>query len=162
MHSNIWATFYLFSIPAGLSLLVGLLQWIIKRRLPRKTLILALILAVIPIAFIMGHIRSEKKEMIKRQGVYKVIKSNNMQELCSTVNVEGLQLTLLKSGIYSFNIKPCFADKSEGKWKWQDDLVGTYAVFDIKINKHAYFHFDDKDSLHLIRDGRKFLSFAKQ
>lgn len=100
--------------------------------------------------------------MNKRQGIYTVIESDKIPELCNSTNVDSLQLTLLKSGIYSFNFKPCFANKKEGKWKWQDDMVGAYAVFDLEISNYAYLHFDDKDTLRLIKEGRNYLTFAKQ
>lgn len=162
MHNNTWATVYLISAPAGLALLAGLLQWVTSRKFPKKTIILTVILALIPLSFIIWHSSSEKKEMSKRQGIYIVIQSGNIQELCSNSNADSLQLTLFKSGTYSFNNKPCFADRQSGKWKWQDDMVGNYAVFDIKINNDAYLHFDENDTLRLIREGKNYLSFTKK
>lgn len=162
MHNNIWATLLLTSVPAGLILLIGFLQWLKKRKFPKKTILLAVIFAFMPLTFVIGHILSKKKEMSKREGVYSVVHYDKTEELCKIPNVENLQLVLLKSGKYSFNVKPCFANKKEGKWKWQDDMVGTYAVFDIEINNNAYLRFDDKDTLRLIKEGRNYLTFAKQ
>lgn len=162
MHSNIWTAIFLTSLPAGLILFVGLLQWAIRRKFPKLTILIAAIFALIPLSFVIGQLRSQKKEMSKRQGIYRVVQSDKIEELCSTSNADSLQLTLLRSGAYSFNVKPCFADRKEGKWKWQDDLVGTYAVFEIKISNYAYLHFDEKDTLRLIKEGRNYLTFAKQ
>ena len=155
MHSNIGAAFYLAPVPAGLTLLIALIVGLIKRKFPKGTIIFGLVLLIIPFSFLFRHISSEKKEMRKKQGVYRVLRMENIEKLCSPGSVDGLQLTLHKSGNYSFNFKPCFADSKAGKWKWQDDMVGSNAVFDLRLNTHAYLYFDHNDTLRLIKGGRE-------
>ena len=41
-------------------------------------------------------------------------------------------------------------------------MVGAYVVFEIEITNHAYLHFDDRDTLRLIYEGKNYLSFARQ
>jgi hypothetical protein len=162
MHSNILSTVYLLSVPAGLTLIVGAFRWALNGRLPKKTFILALIFCLLPGLFLGSHIYSEKKQMRRLQGVYKVISTDSLQEICNPSNIKGLELTLHKSGKYSFNRKPCFADRQEGQWKWQDDMMGAYCVFDLKISNGAYLHFDISDTLTLRKEGKDHVTFGKQ
>ena len=90
-----------------------------------------------------------------------MVRQQNLDELCQNTKVDTLRLTLKKTGEYSFNYQPCFADRKNGKWQWTDDMVGAYIEFDMNINNYAYFYFDDTDTLRLIKDGRTYLTLVK-
>jgi len=157
----IWIEFLLGMILSVLFISIGFILRYNKIRYSFPLFVIGFILALCQIISIVHYLYTKHKEMSKVQGIYKVIKVENFDELCLGVSVDTLILTLNNYGHYTFNFKPCFAETKEGSWKWQDDMVGTYFIFDANLKNSAYLNFDDKGVLKVKRDDKDYLIFEK-
>ena len=163
MHSNIWWTLLLTSVPSGLFLLIALILWLTKKGFVKLFFFVGLGLLFFPVSFLFGHFSSESKEMKKRTGTYVVTEQHDAGSLCNDSNFASLKLTLNANGTFEFNWKPCFADRINGSWKWTDDMVGTYTTFD-KINDSLYLHFPSDEvveSIKLLKYQKTYMTFTR-
>jgi hypothetical protein len=134
-----------------------------KKRLVKFFFFVGLGLLFFPISFLFGHFSSEAKEMKKRTGTYILTESKDAEILCDDNNFDSLKLTLNSNGTFRFNYKPCFADRINGNWKWKDNLVHTYTVFD-KINDSLYLHFPSDeviDTIKLVKYQKTCMTFTR-
>lgn len=154
MHSNVWLYFFLLLIPTILFILIGVFLWRKHARLSYIFLAIGIGFLYNPFSFLVKHSSYQKRIVREKQGRYEVA-AHDINELCKDANIDELVLTLDSSGNFSFNFKPCFVNKGNGKWRWQDDLVGAYPVFELEYAKDSYFKFTANDTLCLVGNGHK-------
>jgi len=154
MHSNVWLYFFLLLIPTIFLILIGTVLWRKRARLSYIFLAIGIGFLYSPLSFLIEHASYQKQMVREKQGRYEVI-VHDLSKLCEDVNIDELVLTLDSNGNFSFNFRPCFVDREKGKWKWQDDLVGAYPVFELEYVKGSYFEFTAKDTLCLVGNGHK-------
>jgi hypothetical protein len=162
MHGNVWATLYGTLVPSVLIFLIAGALWLKRKKTAIVATIGGMLFLFLPASFLISHLSDKKREMKKREGIYSVYRQHNLEELCPDGKADSLLLTLKRNGEYSFNFKPCFADRQTGKWIWTDDMVGTYAKFEINIRNSAYFDFNEGDTLRLVNGNKTYLTFARK
>jgi hypothetical protein len=161
MHPNVYATAALVAVPAIVLFIITCIVIVIKKRWHLPLLIATAICAVFPVVFPVSHYLREKNKMKELAGTYKAIRFNALDNLCPSDADSSLYIVLSGNGTWSFDHKPCFADRQSGIWKWTDDLVGTFANFDARIEGSAYLKFDKNDVLHLVDSGNDLITFSK-
>lgn len=164
MHSNLWAVLYVTLVPSGILLLLFLLLRLTNGKFYRVLLYTALFLLFFPMAFLVQTFTEVSKQMKLREGKYVVTRQENVDMLCGSTRFDSLTLTLDKEGRFSFNYKPCFADKTGGHWDWEDNMVGSFTTFEqISDSLSLYYPIDRiSDTLILKSDKTTYLLFTKK
>ncbi len=163
MHYNLWGTLILTLIPSVLVLLVAVILWIFRKKGAKISFILSLSLLLLPAIFIISHFWTIHTEMKKRSGTFIVSRQYASSELCKDTRYDSLLLTLESRGIFYFNFRPCFYNKTTGRWKWYEDMVTTGTSFE-KINDSLYLYFPDDhntDSIILTKYQQPYLVFTR-
>ena len=139
MHPNIVAIIWLSALPLIVTLIVLLLLWAIRKKFPRKTLIVAGFMALWPAFMIVNHYWRIYREMSEMAGVYYVVYAYDQNGVHLPEHMD-IELFLDASGTYTFNNLPCGTGSESGNWKWSTDLIRM----DISFSKrdHCGVHFN--------------------